>query len=89
MLPFIIVIALRLDDPALWAIDPRFAKSLGEMAGYVHELSFLASVNLLKKNPNHPLIDRFSNRRDPIFSRKNPANIAAEDRKFTQTADAA
>lgn len=89
VLPFIIVIALRLDDPALWAIDPRFAKSLGEMAGYVHESSFLASVNLLKKNPNHPLIERFSNRRDPIFSRKKPANIAAEDRKFTQTAAAA
>ncbi len=89
VLPFIIVIALHLDDPALWAIDSRYAKSLGEMAGFVCESSFLASINTLKKNPNHSLIERFENRRHPIFSRKKPANIAAEDRKLTQTAVAA
>lgn len=89
VLPFVIVIALRIDDPALWAIDSRCAKSLGEMAGFVHESSFLNSLETLKRNPNHILFERFKNRRDPNFARKKPANIAAEDRKFMQMLDAA
>jgi DDE superfamily endonuclease len=89
VLPFIIVVALRLDDPALWGIEPRCTKTLGQMAGYVHESSLVRSIDLLRKNPNHPLIERFTNRRDPTFARKKPANLAAEERKFTEVAAAA
>lgn len=84
-LPLVIATFLLLKSSDVWGLNDEEVPTLGQKIAWIRSAEQIRSIqSLWNGKVDKEVINRFLNRRDPLFAHKKPANIDAGKRKRTK-----